>query len=201
MFYTNLGILIAAILTLCIYSFLYKDNPFYRLAEHIFVGISAGYWVAYYFRNAIIPNFLNPLFREQRFLLIIPGILSLLIFTRFTRRWNWLLRYPISSYIGIGFGLSITATLQTDVLPQIQATFLPFNSFNNILMAVGVACVLIYFYFSREHKGALGGAAEIGIWFLMISFGAYFGYTVMSRISLLIGRMNFLLSDWLHLVK
>ena len=34
----------------------------------------------------------------------------------------------------------------------------------------------------------------------MISFGASFGYTVMARVSLLLGRFQFLLGDWLHLV-
>jgi hypothetical protein len=34
----------------------------------------------------------------------------------------------------------------------------------------------------------------------MVAFGAAFGYTVMARISLLIGRMQFLLGDWLHLM-
>jgi len=40
----------------------------------------------------------------------------------------------------------------------------------------------------------------VGIWFLMISFGASFGYTIMARLSLLIGRIRFLLDDWLHVM-
>ena len=38
-----IGIWMSVFLTLCIFSFLYKDNPFYKAAEHIFVGVSAGY--------------------------------------------------------------------------------------------------------------------------------------------------------------
>jgi hypothetical protein len=68
-------------------------------------------------------------------------------------------------------------------------------------MFMGVFCGLIYFFFSKEHTGFFGGAANVGIWFLMITFGASFGYTVMSRMSLLIGRIDFLLVDWLKLVK
>ena len=30
----------------------------------------------------------------------------------------------------------------------------------------------------------------------MISFGAAFGYTIMGRVSILIGRVIFLLSEW-----
>ena len=57
--------------------------------------------------------------------------------------------------------------------------------------------VLIYFLFSIEHTGAVGGASKVGIWFMMVSFGASFGYTIMARLSLLIGRVSFLFRDWL----
>jgi len=66
-----------------------------------------------------------------------------------------------------------------------------------IIIVVGVVSTLIYFYFSKEHTGALGVAAKVGIWFIMISFGAHFGYTVMGRVSLLIGRVQFLIEDWI----
>jgi hypothetical protein len=71
----------------------------------------------------------------------------------------------------------------------------------NVVAIAGIFSVLIYFFFSKEHKGALGGVAKLGIWFLMVAFGASFGYTVMGRVSLLIGRMQFLLRDWLHLIE
>src|SRR5262249_37679997 len=38
-----LGSWIGIFLTFCILSYLYKDNPFYKLAEHLFVGVSVGY--------------------------------------------------------------------------------------------------------------------------------------------------------------
>ncbi len=71
----------------------------------------------------------------------------------------------------------------------------------NLVLIVGTLTGLVYFYFSKEHKGVLGGAAKIGIYFLMITFGACFGYTVMSRMSLLIGRLYFLFGDWLGLLS
>jgi len=75
------------------------------------------------------------------------------------------------------------------------------DSFSNIVIFIGVFCGLIYFFFSKEHKGAFGTASRIGVWILMITFGAGFGYTVMARISLLVGRMQFLLGDWLGLIS
>ena len=72
---------------------------------------------------------------------------------------------------------------------------------DNILVAAGTFAGLIYFFFSKEHKGAFGATAKVGIWVIMITFGATFGYTVMSRMSLLIGRMDFIFGDWLGLIK
>ena len=75
------------------------------------------------------------------------------------------------------------------------------NMFNALLMAFGVICILIYFFFSTEHKGGVGIMAKIGIYFLMITFGSSFGYTIMARVSLLIGRMDFLLFEFWTALK
>ena len=69
-----------------------------------------------------------------------------------------------------------------------------------ILVFVGVLSVLAYFFFSLEHKGALGRTAKVGVWYLMITFGASFGFTVMGRIALLAARFEFLFDDWLWLI-
>ncbi len=70
-----------------------------------------------------------------------------------------------------------------------------------LLIFVGTFTGLVYFFFSLEHRRAVGATARVGILFLMVTFGASFGYTVMSRMSLLIGRLDFLLGDWLGLVR
>jgi len=66
---------------------------------------------------------------------------------------------------------------------------------------VGVLCALIYFFFSKEHKGAMGSAARVGIWTLMVGFGAGFGLTVMGRVSLLIDRVIFLRDYFVSIFK
>ena len=72
---------------------------------------------------------------------------------------------------------------------------------NFLFVLIGVVSGLAYFYFSKEHAGAFGKVARLGTFYLMIFFGATFGYTVMARISLLIGRLTFLLRDWLGLMS
>jgi hypothetical protein len=41
--------------------------------------------------------------------------------------------------------------------------------------------------------------ARLGRWLLMVSFGAFFGNTVMTRMAVFLERLQFLLRDWLHL--
>ncbi len=58
------GLAAATLLTLCIYSMLYRDNPFFKTAEHIFVGLSAAYWFVYAWRELIRPQLLDALVRR-----------------------------------------------------------------------------------------------------------------------------------------
>ncbi len=206
----NFWIIVSAFLTLCIFSFLYKDNPFYKFAEHLFVGVSNGYLVTITWHGVLWPEALRPLFRGQWWL-IIALIIGALYFTRFIPRISWLIRVPIAITIGYSAGAAIPAVLQADIVRQIQGTVLTPQNFARwnagsagviwtILLFIGVVCTLSYFYFSREHKGVLGVTSRIGIIFIMVGFGAAFGYTVMARISLLIGRLQFLLGDWLGII-
>ena len=206
----QIGIWVAALLTLCIYSFLYKDNPFYKIAEHIFVGVSAGYGIAYTYHKGLIPFVWEPLNKAYsgqyvEFVVIIPLIIGLLFFTRFIPRYSWLVRYPIVFLLGIGMGIAIPATLQASIFRQMQGTLAPFGTFSqvgafeifsSILMLIGVICTLTYFFFSVEHRGPVGVISKVGIIFLMIGFGSAFGNTVMGRVALLIERVDFMVYDW-----
>ncbi len=144
---------------------------------------------------------------------------------------GWISRWPLSVIVGSTAGLWMITYFQSNFLSQLQKTVIPLFDLGrirdlseigermaeqgrsipfdvyfaaylgNLVLVIGTLTGLIYFYFSKEHKGAMGGAARIGIYFLMITFGASFGYTVMSRMSLLIGRLYFLFGDWLGLVQ
>jgi hypothetical protein len=196
-----LGIWIAALLTLCIFSFLYKDNPFYRFAEHLFIGISAGYWLCRYYRNIFLPNLYTPLFEQGQLLYIVPLVLGIMMLMRLAPKTAWISRWPLAVIVGTTSGYFLVTYLQSNGLEQVRATLVPLNSLGNIVLVVGVLSGLVYFFFSKPHKGPLGSVARVGIYFLMIAFGASFGYTVMARVSLLFGRMYFLLHEWLYIVR
>lgn len=189
---------VTAFFTLALYSFLYKDNPVYRLAEHVFAGLSAGYYAGLIFQSVLVQQLWVPLWGGNAWL-VMPALLGLLTFARLSHKWSWLSRVALAFVIGANSGILIMQQLHGLVLPQVSQTFIDVTTLKGALMVVGVVSTLIYFYFSKPHKGVLGGVATVGIWFIMISFGAQFGYTVMARVSLLIGRVQFLVIDWLHL--
>jgi hypothetical protein len=137
---------------------------------------------------------------------------------------GWISRWPLAVVVGSTAGLYMITYFQSNFLSQLQNTVIPLVDMGrikgleglasgeltadrffaaylgNLVLIVGTLTGLVYFYFSKEHKGALGSAAKIGIYFLMITFGASFGYTVMSRMSLLIARLYFLFGDWLGII-
>ena len=209
-FFSVLGIWLGALFTFAIFSFLYKDNPFYKIAEQIFVGLSAGYWFVYTIFFILIQNLFNPLLQDftVNWIKLIPAVLGILMLLRLIPSIDWVSRFPIALVIGTTSGIFFLRYLKSDVINQVTATIMnPFNGTDwvtvvgQILLIIGTITGVIYFYFSKKHIGAFGVTAKIGIYFLMVSFGAAFGYTAMARISLLIGRLQFLLGDWLGIIN
>jgi hypothetical protein len=210
----QLGIWIGAILTLGIFSFLYKDNPVYKTCEAIFIGVSSGYWgITYFFDNIHKKFWLGAVVADEKdFMLYGGAVLGLLFLSRLYGKTSWVARWPLAFIVGATAGLYMMTYFVTNGMNQVASTIsdvlmkgdLAHSTWSEALgtyvILVGVVTGLIYFFFSKEHKGVFGGAAKVGIWFLMVTFGASFGYTVMSRMSLLIGRMDFLLGDWLKII-
>jgi len=229
----GLKVTFSAFLTLAILSFLYKDNPFYKFAEHLFVGVSAAFWMSMGFWTTIVGNLvprisqsLSEFFRvpyqpgSYNFVYFIPVILGIMLLMRLSSKYGWFARWPLAFIVGTTAGLNFVRYLRSDFMEQVSATFVPLfvdwkgvgyfiSHFSlsasgqfvaivaNWVIFLGVICGIIYFFFSKEHKGVFGAASRVGIWVLMITFGASFGYTVMGRISLLVGRITFLFRDWL----
>ena len=154
---------IAAILTIGIFSFLWKDNPFYKFCEHLFVGVSVGYTIALTWYNSVYPDLFNPLFMAplsrvslgNKLLLIVPLVLGLCYFCRFIPKVSWLIRFPMAFVLGWGMGAAIPAMFQTYILKQMQGTFLTPGIFARwdvllwaIISFVGVVCSVLFFFFS-----------------------------------------------------
>ncbi|HOZ08585.1 MAG TPA: hypothetical protein PKW75_09885, partial [candidate division Zixibacteria bacterium] len=115
---------IIAFFTLALFSFLYKDNPIYRFAEHIFAGLSAGYYVGLIWHTVILQQLWNPIL-GGRWLLVIPGLLGALMFARFSSKKAWISRTPLAFVMAVTAGIFLISQLHGLVLPQVQDTMLP----------------------------------------------------------------------------
>ena len=221
----TIGIWVAAFFTLFIFSFLYRDNPFYKIAESVVVGVSAAYWMVVGFWTTIVPNLLGKLAPEwinswampgldtkAEYIYLVPLIMGIMLIWRLAPKGGWISRWPLAFIIGTTAGIRLIGFIHADFLGQIRNTIMslavysPETGFNvwdsikNIIIVIGVLTTIVYFFFSIEHEGLVGQTAKVGIWFLMITFGAAFGYTVMGRIALLAIRIEFLMNDWLWLI-
>jgi hypothetical protein len=205
----HLGLWLAGLLTLGIYSFLYRDNPWYKFSEAVFVGISAGYWVVYEFWNNFVGKFWDG--KGQDHWLWVGAVLGLMMLLRLAPKIGWISRWPLAFIIGATSGLWLMLYFTTNCLQQVEATIFPLfgtnydasvvTIFSGLVLVAGTVSGVVYFFFSKAHTGAFGATARVGIWTIMITFGAMFALTIMNRMSLLIGRTSFIFGEWLGLIK
>ncbi len=220
----TIGLWIAAFFTLGIFSFLYRDNPFYKISEAVVVGVSAAYWMVVAFHTTLLPNLFGKIWpgwiqswampglkADRDLLYIVPLVLGVFLLMRLSPKGGWISRWPLAFFIGVFCGLRLMGYMHADFLNQIRNAIVPLGVFgddgfdfwaslSNFFLVAGLLVCLVYFFFSFEHKGIVGKTAKVGIWVLMITFGAGFGYTVMGRIALLAIRLEFLFDDWLWLI-
>lgn len=202
-----IGTWLQAIFTIILISGVFQDNRAYRLTEHIYVGLFAGYNVVITWANYIQPSISIRLIGEHKWSYIVPIILGLLIYTRYSRSVAWLSRYSIAFTMGISAGYILSKDFKPFLVDQMKATFTQlwgtgnwFTTVSNWLFMIGTICTLLYFVFTVEKRGVPGKVAAVGRWTMMIAFGAAFGNTVMGRVALFVGRMQFLLRDWLKII-
>ncbi len=270
------GYWLGIFLTFCILSFLYADNPFYKLAEHLFIGVSIGYLVVLQYNDNIDPKLVDAVQEKTGwwlFLRLVAVLLVVLLFVKaVSRRLHWVGRYPLAFVVAFFAGLQVNAVAQAELGAQIafsartidstktdlntasaealtklpgvspgtaekliaERSTRPFTSVDdavhrpgltpleqttlaeergsfvgldaraaagagkrnwfgvvsNVLLLFGLLCSLVYFYFSVAHTGVIGKVSRLGVWVLMIGFGASFGLTVQGRLSLAIGRAS-----------
>ena len=136
----SFGVWVAALLTQCVFSYLYKDNVGYKLAEAIIVGVSAGYWMVLSFwevmvakvlvklapdvaRYAFLPD--TPADARADLWYLVPVVLGCLVFCRWVPKIAWLGRWPLAFVVGTTAGLKLILFLDADFVSQISSTILP----------------------------------------------------------------------------
>lgn len=214
-----IGVWVGAILTLLVFSYLLHDSPLFRIAQAVFVGVTIGYAATVAVLVVLVPRLIVPLVTNMNatWYLFIPLVLGLLLFTKLRTAWSPLGNLSIAFLFGVGGALAIGGALSGALLPQLRATIVslaPTQGWetvaNNALLVIGTIGAFLSFRFIivprqnmpiRAASAVARGWAVVGRWFVLIAFGAIFADTAVSRISILISRVYYLLHDWLQVVK
>jgi len=203
---------VAFVLTLMVFSFLLGDNPLYRLAEHIFVGTAAGYAVVVAYHSILRPRLVRPLMDDPvvHWYLFIPLLLGLLLLGKGRRNSGWIGNTSMGLLFGVGAALAIGGALLGSLAPQVAATWISVNPevypdwagfVNALLVVIGTTGAFLYFYYGEPKGNKVGRVwagfrriwGKVGHWFILATLGAIFANTIVARLSLLVGRMRFLL--------
>lgn len=198
---TAVSIWAGALCTFAIYTVLYKENKFYRLFEHIFIGLYGGYGVYITWSEILYPKWWKPMTEQGQWWWAFAAVVGSMFYFMYSRKHGWVSRVIFGLFMGFAAG-GIFREFYEGYFPQIGSSMKPFtgtpaNIFSVLVFYVILLTAMSYFFFSFEHKHPLvKGSAQAGRWFLMIGFGAMFGATVMGRMTLFIGRLNFIINKW-----
>lgn len=210
-----IGLALGFLLTILIFSYLMGDNPFFRLAIHVFIGVSAAYVAIITINNVLIPRLIMPLIngsQGERLLSIVLLVPSLFLFfkvTRLRRAGNW----SVAILVGIGAAAAIGGAITGTLFPQILGTINSVDpsaytvttsrwdqAINGLIIVIGTISTLLYFHFgtqdipgqSDERLPFIESISKIGKVFLAITFGALYAGVYLSALAALIERLSFI---------
>lgn len=209
-----IGLALGFLLTILVFSYLLGDNPFFRLAIHIFIGVSAAYVALVTVNNVLMPRLIIPLFQGSQgerllsILLFIPSIFLLLKVTPLRKAGNW----TIAILVGIGAAAAVGGAITGTLFPQILGTINSVDPavydvtnnrwnqiINGIIIVLGTLTTLIYFHFGtqdipgRQDKRLpiIEKVSQVGNVFLAITFGALYAGVFLTALTALVERLTF----------
>lgn len=217
----TIGVWVAALLTLAVYTYLAGNNPLYLLVQHVFVGMAVGYAVVVVWHSLLAPRVAQFMSAPSSYWhYVVFLVLGLALLSRAFPRFSWLGDVPLAYLFGVGAALSIAGAIAGSLIPQTEASMVPLlpayygggtigvaYALDRALVSLGAIAVLAYFYFGakkqegvrRVWSSVVGIWSGAGRWLIIVVFGALFASVAVGRIALLIGRLHFLLGDWLKL--
>ena len=196
------GVLLGVFFTLAVYTFLYKENPYSRIAEYVFIGAATGYGIAYdldWLKSQWIGTWSKTM--EDSILFVLALLLAVLWYFRFSKRYFFLYRIPLAITVGTYIGLALRSVVFAQVIEQVRSTAAlkvvgvdSWTAFNNLVTMIIVVCTLAYFTFTFRQEAVFWKPInKFARYAMMIGFGSAYGYTVLTRMSMFIGRVQFLL--------
>jgi len=198
---------IGLILTLLIFSYLIGDNPLFRSAVYIFIGVSAGYAGVVVWHDVLMPKLFLPLASanpDQLLFLIVPLLLSVSLLAKLSPRISWLGSFAMAMLVGVGAATALSGAVIGTLIPQSRAAMDVFvkptcaQLLEAVVMLAGTVLTLIYFQFSA--KRAPDGTVkrnviiEVLAWggrvFIAVTFGVLFAGVYMAALTAMLERLS-----------
>ncbi|QUL98561.1 MAG: hypothetical protein IMF26_00165 [Candidatus Fermentithermobacillus carboniphilus] len=209
---TDVRIWLMALMTLGLYSYLFRENPFFRFCEHAYTGLSLAHLVVMGWTN--VKTMALTRLANGEWATVIPIVLGVLLFARWFPKAAWLSRYPIAYLVGTASGVTITGVIEAGIIAQVRAAMKPVTNISSLVtLLFTVAALSVFFFIVGNKPEGQVGSVQIAAWrvvsassylgrlVLMVTFGAVFGSTVMARLGLFIPRLELLFRDWIHLIR
>lgn len=206
---------ISFLFTILVLSYLIGDNPLFRIAVYIFVGVSSGYVAAVAWWQVIVPRLIYPLAYgsvPEKAITAIPLLGAVMLLMKISPRLTGLARIAMAFLVGVGAAVIIAGGLSGTLVPQISATINAFDMnaasarnisiveviFNGAFILAGTVFTLAYFHFGARPKadGSIRrlGLIEISAWigrvFIGVTLGAIFAGVYAAALTALIERVS-----------
>jgi len=198
---------IGLILTLLIFSYLIGDNPLFRSAVYIFIGVASGYAAVVVWHNVLMPKLFRPLASanaNQLVFLVIPLVLSVSLLAKLSPRISWLGSFAMALLVGVGAATALSGAVVGTLIPQSRAAMNAFASptflelIEGVVVLAGTVLTLIYFQFSAKRAGdgsvKRNVIIEVLAWggrvFIAITFGVLFAGVYMAALTAMLERLS-----------
>jgi hypothetical protein len=198
---------VAALVTIGVWAYLVGERRIFRLAQQLLIGLATGYLVLLAVREVLMPRLLQPLVTDPAgnpFLWAALALCTLMAAARWLPR--AVVALPVAVLVAGTAAFALGGAVAGTLLPQLGGTLLVPGSdtstlANGAIGAAVTALVLLGFLHGSPRTRLLVGAAGTGRWLLLGGIGGWLGFLLVSRLSLLVDRIGFLLGDWLGIVR
>ncbi len=204
-----IGTLLGFVLTVAVFSYIWGDNLIFRIATHLFIGVTAGYVTIMVIHNVILPQMVFPFIegdRSAKIFAILFLILGVLMLTKISPRLTKLGNPAVAYLVGVGAAAGVGGAVVGTLFPQASVSMRLFvdqeNPLNALIILAGTLATLAYFHFgirrgdteeqSSQRPAWLESISSVGQFFIAVTFAALFTGVYLAAITALIERMSFI---------
>lgn len=206
-----IGGIVAALLTVMVFSYLLGANPLWRIAQSLLVGVSVGYVTLVVVAQVIAPQVARIIVppegtpADERWFGAVPVALGLLLLLRIAFPGAWPASFGLNLVVVVGSALALGGALAGTIIPQALDTVRllrfddPYTLTGDLVLFLGVIAALSYFAFGVRRNGTrifpLRALSGLGRWVLVVTFGAILGSLATTFYAALIERLEFLVGQ------